>query len=144
MKELPIAGKDVFCSCNTCKGMCMRPCWPTPAEAQKLIKAGHGARLMMDWWEGGGPNGSNIEILAPASSGYEGGTAPYSANSSACNFQNAEGLCELHDSGLKPVEGRFASCKPGVTPPGLHKEVAMSWNNEMAQAAVTAWRKSCS
>jgi hypothetical protein len=36
------------CRCEVCKEMCKRPCRPTPAEAQALIAAGYGKRLMLD------------------------------------------------------------------------------------------------
>ena len=40
------------CACGGCSQMCTRPCWPTPEEARRLIRAGLGDRLMLDYWGG--------------------------------------------------------------------------------------------
>lgn len=38
------------CSCDSCKAMCERPCWPSPEDAERLIDAGYGDKLMLDFW----------------------------------------------------------------------------------------------
>lgn len=130
----------VECSCETCKAMCQRPCWPSPDEAQKLIDVGYGPRLMNDYWVGGGPDGDNIELLCPALKGYEGKSTPYSPRGK-CTFQDEAGLCKLHDLGLKPIEGRLASCKhEDGEGHRIHEDTAMTWNNPEAQQKVKDWR----
>ena len=124
------------CTCEECKEMCQRPCWPTPEEAKKLIEAGYGDRLMSDYWARAE---SDIHILGPALKGYEGQSTPFWPKGQ-CTFQDENGLCQLHDKGLKPYEGRKALCN-GRTPKGLHEEVAMMWDNEEAQALVDKWYK---
>ena len=124
------------CTCSACINMCKsRPCWPEPAEAQAIIKAGLGHRLMRDYWIGDGPNDNDIQLLSPAIQGYEGKYAPFFPHGT-CTFLSDADLCQLHDLGLKPREGREAWCaESGIpTPPKLHWQVAMTWNNPAAQA----------
>ncbi len=159
-----------YSDCQGCeKGMsfCKRPCWPTPEEAKRLIDAGYGDRLMMDFWAGNNPH----MILCPANPGYESklcedytmielekkieeegdteatldlllktllGTITGSGVQKGCTFQNASGGCDLHAVGLKPFEGRRTCCK--VDGLGIHEAVAMTWNNPEAQALVEQWK----
>lgn len=116
--------------------MCQRPCWPTPEEAQKLIDAGYGDRLMNDYWC---RKGGDIQILSPACKGSENGFAPFWPTG-GCTFQDKDGLCELHNLDLKPLEGRKALCK-GRTPKYLHEKIAKMWDNPEAQELVGKWRK---
>jgi len=123
--------------------MCKRPCWPTPAGAKALIDAGYGNRLMLDYWAGspaGRETENNTYILCPASPGREGDSAPFWPNG-GCVFQNQNGLCELHDLGLKPEEGQRATCKSDND--GLHQEIAVTWENAEAQALVDEWIEKC-
>jgi hypothetical protein len=48
-------------------------------------------------------------------------------------------MCQLHDMGLKPIEGRLANCRnPNKK---LHKLVASMWiGSEEADAVVADWR----
>lgn len=124
------------CTCDECKQMCQRPCWPTPEEAQKLIDAGYGDRLMNDYWA---RTKGDIQILSPASKGYEGRMTPFWPGG-GCTFQDEDGLCELHDLGLKPMEGRKALCKDR-TPKKLHEKMAKMWDNPEAQELVDKWWK---
>jgi Fe-S-cluster containining protein len=142
--------RETACSCNTCKNMCTRACWPTPEEAQRLIDAGYSDRLMVDYWvvptqyddEGDPIYGTgDIYILCPAENGSEGRMAPSWPGVNWCTFSDPNTrLCMLHDTGLKPFEGRMAHhSKPT---PNLHEKVAMMWNNPDAQALVERWRES--
>jgi hypothetical protein len=128
------------CSCRVCTDMCKRPCWPTPVEAERIIAAGYGAKLMLDWWVGDGPDGDDIMLLCGANPGYEGKKAPgFSCLESGCVLQ-ANGLCILHEPKLKPAEGRIASCK-STHKTNLHEMVAMTWNTEKGREVVASWRK---
>ncbi len=92
------------CSCDECKKMCDRPCWGTPAEIQAIIDAGLGHRLMLDWGEQ-----SHDLILCPGLKDHESNFAPeWPISAAGCTFRNDDGLCELHDLGLKPAEGKSA------------------------------------
>lgn len=122
MKRHPRFGSSAACDCRVCVSMCKRnPCWPTPKEAQAISDVGFGKRLMADWWEE--PGDSRTLILCPASVGHEGKMAPEMpllANLTAswskgrCTFLTKAGRCELHDRGLKPLEGRVMHHKSTV------------------------------
>lgn len=116
------------CSCETCKSMCDRPCWPTPDEALLLIEKGYGDKLMKDWWV----SDNDIYLLCPACAGYEGRNAPAWPNGKCIFFNDG---CYIHN--IKPSEGKIANCKH--TPENLHKEIAMLWNNPEAQKIVSNW-----
>lgn len=126
------------CTCDVCKDMCQRPCWPTPSEAKKIIDAGFGHRLMEDYWIDG--QVGHVNILCPALSGYENKTAPFWP-SGKCTFQDKNGLCELHDLGLKPIEGRVADCRKMNKKHNLHEMMMIAWNNREAENLVSDWKK---
>jgi hypothetical protein len=66
------------------------------------MDAGYGDRLMLDDWP------EEAEMLKPALKGEEGGLAPWrTSDDNGCTFWK-DGLCELHDKGLKPLQGRLA------------------------------------
>src|SRR4051812_31306994 len=90
-------GKKVnCCSCSECKKMCRTaPCIGTPEDILKIINAGYIHKLQVTLWGAGIPFG-----LAPLAL-----VAPY-MEEHGCAFLSPEGLCELHDSGLKPTEGK--------------------------------------
>lgn len=70
------------CTCDKCKNMCKVPCIGTPKDIEAIIDAGYADRLKETMWMDGW-----------------------------CAFRQPDGLCELHDRGLKPTEGVLASCK---------------------------------
>lgn len=133
-KNLESFKEPETCSCDICKSMCERPCWPTPEEAFALIEAGLGPRLMQDEWV------PAPQLLCPALIGHEGGYAPFIPYGK-CTFQTADGLCELHNLGLKPFEGRMAHHDHTVNK-GLHPSVAETWANEEGRAVLDLWHES--
>lgn len=58
---------------------------------------------------------------------------------SGCTFQTTNGMCELHDKGLKPLEGRLAH--HSLNAGDLHFEVAQLWDNKKGQEIVEKWKK---
>ena len=157
-RELLASVKEpAACSCDSCKEMCKRPCWPTPEEAEAIIAAGFAGKLMYNYWVGGSelkvydfdgedhePLHGDIGLLCPAEPGREGGNAsflPYGG----CVLQNDAGLCVLHDLKLKPTEGRLASCLHAKHQPdnkvNVHKCVAATWDTPRAQAIIARWRE---
>ena len=109
------------CTCASCQAMCMEStCMPTPAEARALMRAGHALRLAR--YE---PRGTDEHaFVAPAPRGLEGATLR-TTNSGRCTFLSA-GRCELHGSGLKPMEGRLAlHDRPW---PLVRKQVYVTWS----------------
>lgn len=141
-----IVPEETQCACETCVSCCQRPCWGTPAEAQRLIDAGLGDRLQNDWWCAD----HDIDLLCPASQGSEGDDAPEYVASGLfgwllppvlipCTFLTADGRCELHALGLKPLEGRVAYHDGPHE--GVHEAIAQAWDNDDARALVERWRR---
>lgn len=94
------------CSCEKCQSMCKTPCIPTPTDVIKIIEHGDLNIIQKIWptnWATGlfaGTHDRIIQIMAPELDTKKG---------HCVFFKN--GLCQLHDLGLKPLEGRLASCK---------------------------------
>jgi hypothetical protein len=134
------------CTCEECQEMCKRACWPTPEEAWKLLSEGYGDRLMMDLWEL--PLGT-IYILCPAEKGHEKKVLHWPSWSGCVMQQN--GLCTLHDKGMKPLEGRLALCsklratltideQEEYRKSDGHRHVAMMWDTQIGRDIVKLFR----
>lgn len=82
--------KPTNCKCSLCKSQCNSPCLGTPEDMAKIIGAGFSNRLMITEDRG-------VSIIAPL----------YDENKESCTFFT-DGLCELHDKGLKPTEGKLS------------------------------------
>ncbi len=134
MIEINKKYEETECSCKCCIEMCMRPCWPLPEEAEKMIKAGLANKLWLDYW---GDADDKIFIVGPAAVGYEGKDAPFWPIGK-CTFLK-EDLCEIHNSGFKPFEGRVSDCKKNL--PDLHGDVAQTWNSEKGREVVELWKE---
>lgn len=92
--------KQSFCKCNLCKKQCSTPCLATPEDIKKLIDAGYADRLAeTDWYVGKlmGVIDKPIPMIQPLFDDSKG----------SCTFFT-DGLCELHDKGLKPTEGKLS------------------------------------
>ncbi len=121
------------CTCDRCRSFCRRrSCWPTPEEAQAIIDAGHGDKLMLDWWVAT----PTIYLLCGAIAGYEGKAAPADPRG-RCGFLTADEQCELHPD-LKPIEGRLAY-HDGRDLSWLHGEVAAAWDTPLGRSIVKSW-----
>lgn len=119
------------CDCENGAAMCARPCWPTPAEAKKLIRLGHGARLALRRYcayEG------NIEVIAP--SGFMPSILGI-GSPGRCTFHTDDKKCELHGI-AKPVEGRLCHHDKVLDP---HEAVVRTWDTEEGRALVAHWKK---
>ena len=93
--------KENECSCEICQNMCKTPCIGTPLEMGKISVAGFRNRLSVSFWAYGklvGTHDKLIQIIAPM----------YDEKKECCTFF-VNGKCELHNLGLKPTEGRYAS-----------------------------------
>lgn len=86
------------CKCHLCQEQCRTPCLGTPEDIERLIDAGYADRLKPTIWAAGIVMGiTNYPIpMIQAIAGHE-----------YCTFFH-EGLCELHNKGLKPTEGRLS------------------------------------
>ena len=97
------------CSCNQCKLMCyVSPCFPTPEDVDKLLKAGYETLLKsttyinIDTFE-------SYDLIAPDSKQII--TIDKNGNNvvlNKCVFLDDNNLCKLHNLGLKPTEGKLA------------------------------------
>lgn len=92
------------CSCEKCKGLCRTPCIGTPEDIEALINAGYGERLAITHWASGMLLGLTKEPIMMIQ--------PLQEVKGWCTFRTPDGLCELHDRELKPLEGKLASCRP--------------------------------
>lgn len=89
------------CACDKCKNMCKVPCIGTPKDIEAIIDAGYADRLKETMWMVGylAVKEKPIAMIQPTE------------KDGWCAFRQPDGLCELHDRGLKPTEGVLASCK---------------------------------
>lgn len=146
------------CSCTQCVGACERnPGWMSPEDAQKAMDAGMAPRLMLDWLDPSSEVGNKerIHVLAPASLGYEGRSAPEMDEmigdrdilsvllgpppiKGQCTFLE-KGLCTIHTSGFKPRQ----CCTTRVcTDEGDDNfDIARLWASRKGYAAVARWRE---
>lgn len=135
------------CSCESCKKMCKRPCWGTPEDIQKIIDAGFGDRLGIDYMTN--EDTSDTFMIQPVAKGYESKKAPFMPITKAgCTFWK-DGLCELHHLKLKPIGGRLAyhiqkdSEKERLlyseNAYKLVSEIRETWENSEAREMVKKW-----
>lgn len=89
------------CTCDKCKNMCKVPCIGTPKDIEAIIDAGYADRLKETMCMVGylAVKEKPIAMIQPTE------------KDGWCAFRQPDGLCELHDRGLKPTEGVLASCK---------------------------------
>ena len=90
--------KPSQCKCKLCKEQCHTPCLGTPQDIKKLIDAGYGDRLSIADWGLGILMGRTDHYIRMVQANIDGDW---------CTFFH-DGLCELHDKGLKPTEGRLS------------------------------------
>lgn len=111
------------CTCDKCKNMCKVPCIGTPKDIEAIIDAGYADRLKETMWMVGylAVKEKPIAMIQPTE------------KDGWCAFRQPDGLCELHDRGLKPTEEdvRFGFEKAlnqrGISA-SLMFECVMMWN----------------
>lgn len=91
------------CCCDVCKSMCYQcPCIGTPLEMQNIVQAGFHRDVMITKLANPiviNKYGHPITILA----------INFDEKKGHCSMLE-NGLCKLHNLGLKPLEGRTAIC----------------------------------
>lgn len=91
--------KPSACKCEVCRNQCRTPCLGTPDDILRLIEAGHQDKLAVTYWCVGMFLGRlNYPIVM---------VQAVTTDKGWCVFYH-DGLCELHDKGLKPTEGRLS------------------------------------
>ncbi len=121
------------CSCAICTAYCSRPGWWTVDEALKAIHAGYGKRMMLEM-----SPGFHFGVLSPAFRGCEQNFALQEFSHFGCNFLSG-GLCELHGTGLEPLECRFCHHLRRGMGEKCHADIEKDWRTPNGQALVTAW-----
>jgi hypothetical protein len=136
------------CTCECCIAACkQRPCWGTPQEMKKIIDAGFGNKLMLDWWDTEAlliDRSSNfVWLLSPAIREYEAKQAPETFPFfMQCVFQNKQELCDLHDLNLKPSEGkRIWHEIDDSEAKEIHLEIMRTWRTSEGKELVNQWRQ---
>lgn len=107
--------KETECTCHDCKMMCKQQvCFPTPDDVIKLVEAGYGEKL-------------HLSVVAHYRSQLEAVIAigkfgsdfskinlvpviiqQRKKENGSCIFLDENELCQLHNLGLKPTEGKLA------------------------------------
>lgn len=90
--------KPSQCKCKLCQLQCKQPCLGTPQDIERLIDAGYADRLEPTEWAAG--------IIMGLCQGTINMIQARIEETGCTFFKN--GLCELHDKGLKPTEGRLS------------------------------------
>ena len=108
--------KPCQCKCSLCKQQCHTPCLGTPEDIEKLIDAGYTDKLKLTSWYAGVVMGvirSPIPMIQAI------------AGDDYCIFFK-DGLCELHDNGLKPTEGKLSH--HSTTLDNFKPSKSIAWN----------------
>lgn len=121
------------CSCEICTAFCARPGWWTVDEASKALEAGYGNRMMLEV----SPE-FTFCVLSPAFRGCEMNFALRDFSSLGCNFFSG-GLCELHETGLEPLECRFCHHSRKGLGPKCHADLEADWRTPKGQALIAKW-----
>lgn len=109
--------KPVSCQCALCKSQCQRtPCLGTPQDILALIEAGYKDRLAPTAWMVGMAAGV-LPFPVPMIQAVQ--------TPDGCAFFK-NGLCILHDLGLKPTEGRLSHHT--ITLEDFTFSRSLSWN----------------
>jgi hypothetical protein len=113
-----ITGREpVSCKCAKCKSQCQRtPCLGTPQDIMKLIEAGYKDRLGITAWSVGMLVGA-LPFPIPMVQAIQ--------TTEGCAFFK-DGLCILHEQGLKPTEGKLSHHT--ITIENFEFSKSLSWN----------------
>lgn len=114
--------KPSDCKCQVCKNQCRTPCLGTPKDIKLLIDKGYKDFLTYSCWMVGLALGK-LNYCIPM-------VQPIQTNEGWCIFYK-DGLCELHEPGLKPTEGKLShhtiTAENYVFKKGLSYQVAKEW-----------------
>lgn len=108
--------KPVQCKCKLCQQQCHTPCLGTPQDILRLVEAGYTDRLAASEWAAGILMGITDHSITMVQAIQEG---------DYCTFFH-DGLCELHDKGLKPTEGKLSH--HSIAPDNWTPKKSLSWN----------------
>jgi len=121
------------CSCEICRSYCIRPGWWNVEEARLAMKAGYGKRMMLEI----SPD-MTFGVLSPAFKGCEQNYALQEYANNGCNFLK-NGLCELHGTGLEPLECLFCHHLRKGLGQKCHADIEKDWRTPAGQTLVKQW-----
>jgi hypothetical protein len=116
-----------------CRSFCGRPGWWTVREAASVLAAGYANRMMLEV----SPE-RDFGVLSPAFQGCEGGFAIQELSDRGCNFL-VDGFCELHGTGLQPLECRFCHHDRPGWGEICHADLEKDWGTPAGQRLVMEW-----
>lgn len=102
-------------------------------EAARAVEAGYSPRMMLEM----SPDRS-YGVLSPAFQGCELQFAAQEYATRGCTFQK-DGLCELHGTGLMPLECRFCHHDRAGLGRRCHADIGRDWNTAAGRALVVRW-----
>lgn len=138
MPQLSLAQKyppSEPCACEKCVRFCLRPGWWTVAEADRALSSGYGNRMMLEM----APDRS-FGVLSPAFRGCERDFARDLYSPRGCTFLRND-RCELHGTGLQPLECRFCHHDRPGQGKKCHADIEREWNSSSGKALVILWSK---
>ena len=124
-----IGKQPISCNCEKCRQMCQRsPCLGTPHDILALIEAGYVDKVCYTLWAAGMVLGHITRPIEMVQIKYKG-----NGPNGECVFFH-DGKCDLHESGLKPTEGKLShhevSMKELLKENNLTYQVAIEWCKE--------------
>ena len=121
------------CSCQICLNYCSRPGWWTVEEAARALIKGYGKRMMLEI----SPE-YTFGVLSPAFKGCEGNFAFNQFAGNGCNFLKNY-LCELHGTGIQPLECRFCHHDRKNEGEKCHLDIENDWNTPSGRELIEEW-----
>jgi hypothetical protein len=142
MKMKTLLVNESSCTCQECVDMCKTySCLPTPQEAQRMIDAGFGKKMMLDTRPAVSHPDIKISTLLPAMVGYERKLSPMEIGISSCIFLVCE-RCQLHAVGMKPLEGRVAIHDKDPEEERIFFNLLKSmWDTPYGHQVVSGWKQ---
>lgn len=122
------------CACEICLAYCRRPGWWTVNEAQAASDAGLAPRMMLEL----SPDRRSA-VLSPAFKGNERLYAFAEFAERGCTFLRTDLRCELHGTGLQPLECRFCHHDRRGDGPRCHRDLEKDWNSHAGRTLVARW-----
>lgn len=107
---------QTHCKCAVCQSQCRNPCLGTPDDIIRIIEAGYADKLSLTAWMVGIRAGK-LDFPIPM--------VQAKVTESGCVFFK-NGLCELHELGLKPTEGKLSNHTTRLD--NYIFELSLSWN----------------
>ena len=108
--------KPSECKCQRCKDQCKTPCLGTPEDILKLIEAGYKKQLFFTYWAVAMYWGIFPDVIF---------MVQIEKTANGCVFFK-DGLCSIHNTGLKPTEGKLSH--HSITAENLNFSKSLPWN----------------